>query len=140
MQAMGCCRARGMSLLEVTISVAILATAVVGLSAALAATSHLDSQSKERLLAINAARETLETIQAQPFRVIATNDQKLLDVIGLQPIPGQKLPGSITVNTLSSELVEVVVTIEWIGLVGRGRLIFRTLVTDLTPHVGFIIQ
>lgn len=133
-------RERGLSLLEVTASITMLAVAVIGLMAAIAATSHLDQQSKERLLAVNAAREVLDTVRAQPYRVIGTNDSKIFDVVGLQPMPGQSLPGRITVNTLAANLVEVVVTIEWKGLVGRGRLIFRTLVTDLAPRVGFKLR
>ena len=95
MQSMGCCRARGVSLLEVTISVVILAIAVVGLSAALASTSHLDAQSRERLLAINAAREALDTIRAQPYRVITANNGKEFEVLGLQPISGEQQPGKL---------------------------------------------
>ncbi len=130
-----------MSLLELLVS--ILA-AVVILGAVLSAALHHASERKtngELNLALVACTNSLEELRSIPFSLVPTMHGVGFDVPGvngapggLQPVPGDSLPGlfSVTTDQTSggSVLYLVTVTVNWTGTRGRQRVELETLVGE----------
>ncbi len=100
---------RGMSLLEVLVSIAVLVIGLAGFLQSLLTTSSLEADTQDQAAASAAARATLERLRATPFAQVfarhnatAADDPggvvspgNLFDVPGLRPLPGQAFAGEI---------------------------------------------
>ena len=124
----------GVALLEVTVSTLVLSVAIVGLLAALASSSHLDTQSREQLIATGAARKQLSTMRTLPMYLVWGYNDQTFPVAGLQPTDGRPDVGQIQVVQLAADVAEVTITLEWRGMLGRQKMVYRTLLTDLQPR------
>lgn len=133
-------RGRGFALLELTVSILVLTVAIVGLLAALTSSSRLDTQSREKLLATNAARHWMSRLAVWPHRFLSDYNGHAFDVPGLQAQAGGALPGRISVRSLSPDLAEVEVRVSWRGMLGSGSLVFKTLQADTQPRAGALFR
>lgn len=110
---------RGFSLLEVMIAMTVLTVAILGLVTAIVTSMRLTTTNRENTLAMNAARQKIEEMQAWPggFSEVfaaynnATGDDAGLaaaapggafTVAGLRPITGDPAVGTIIFNVDSS--------------------------------------
>ncbi len=104
---------RGMSLLEVLVSIAVLVIGLAGFLQSLVTTQSLESDAQHQAAACAAARATLERMRATPFnQVFARFNASAADdpagvvsqgdrfaVIGLRPMPGEAFAGEIIFPT-----------------------------------------
>lgn len=74
-------RNKGFTLMEVAISIAVFAIVLVTSVFVLTAAHQLSTQSRERLLALTAARSTLETIKNTPLANVDNIPQATLDAL-----------------------------------------------------------
>lgn len=100
---------KGMSLLEVLVSIAVLVIGLAGFLQSLITTSSLEADTQDQAAASAAARATLERMRATPFTQVfarynstAADDPggvvspgNLFDVAGLRAMPGQVFAGEI---------------------------------------------
>lgn len=63
-------RRAGFSLLEIAVATVLLMIAIGGLSGVLVASVRLNQTNRETALALSAARQAVETLQAEPFREV----------------------------------------------------------------------
>lgn len=103
----------GMTLTEILISLGIVLPALLIAISVLATAQHLSNESRERLLALNAARTTLETIKDTPL-------QNVPNINPAASVPAGLRNGAITivtnpVNLNGVQVATVTVTVTWTG-------------------------
>ncbi len=117
---------RGFTLMELMVSLAIVAGVVTMVCYVLTAAQAFSNETRQRLLAANAARSTLEAVKNTPLdNVLAINTAPLVPV-GLNN-------GAIAIRTnpanpVGQQLATVTVTVTWLGERNRaGQLEVTTL-------------
>lgn len=129
-------RTRGISIVEVMASVGILAIALVGVLAAVSSTMRMNEDSHDRVIAIEAARQKMEEIQAREFGYVRTYNGVGFAVTGLTAQNGDAdgLPGEVlideTTGTNTSQYLEVQVSVRWKTLTGPRSVELRRKLTD----------
>lgn len=102
-------RRRGMSLLEVLVSVAVLTVGLAGFLQTIVTVTALESSNQDQVAANAAARAVLEQLRSTTFNEVfrrfnASGDDDpvggaspgaAFDVVGLRPLPGQNFPGAV---------------------------------------------
>lgn len=102
-------RRRGMSLLEVLVSVAVLTVGLAGFLQTIVTVTALESSNQDHVAANAAARAMLEQLRSTTFNEVfrrfnASPDDDpaggaspgaAFDVVGLRPLPGQNFPGTV---------------------------------------------
>ena len=104
---------KGISLAEILISLVILLPALLITISILTSAQYLSHQSRERLLALNAARTTLETIKDTPLQSVPG-----ISTAGFVPVGLRN--GIITITTnpanlAAAQVATVTVTVSWSG-------------------------
>ena len=106
-------REKGMALLELMLSAAIMTVVLLSCYFVLISAHHMSQESRSRLLALNAARSTLEAIKTTALvNVPAINTQGFISA----DLPG----GAIAITTNPANLAgvtvaTVTVTVSWRG-------------------------
>ena len=104
----------GLTPIEVMTSLLVLLPSLLVIIFVLATAQHMSQESRERLLALNAARSTLETIK----------NTSLQNVSGINPValvPADLRNGVIAittnpVNLVGAQIATVTVTVTWNGV------------------------
>ncbi|MBN1808096.1 MAG: prepilin-type N-terminal cleavage/methylation domain-containing protein [Planctomycetes bacterium] len=112
------CNDDGFTLVEVMIAVVLLALGSVAFFVAHWNALMVDRATQHDQICMTVARTQLENIKAAAFSTIqATYDGQSFDVEGLRATKSDAdgLPGQITVAALSPDLLQVTITIEYIG-------------------------
>lgn len=131
-------RAGGFTLIELTIAAVVLLIALLGLMATMAYCARLDMDTEETTIALHGVRQRLEVLEATNYNNLPAlngttyaidTTNPLLD--RLRPIPGRAKV--ITVNVAqkfppNAMLLEVTVTAEWTGALGRRSLEMKSLI------------
>ena len=125
-----CRSADGFTLVEVKVSIVILAGGLVALSAVLVSTSHGNQQSSAMSFMIDRAQTLVESIkQTAPGAVAATFDNTILDVTTEASDSGVWLENgllTVGVDDTTPTLLVVTVTGTWTVGTQSGGLIIRT--------------
>jgi prepilin-type N-terminal cleavage/methylation domain-containing protein len=83
---------QGLTLLEIVIAMAVLAVALFALMSSIMSASSLHDNSREKVLAYNAARQAIEAMRnttfAQIYTTYRSGPNNQFTVTGLNPIPG----------------------------------------------------
>ena len=116
---------RGMTLIELMISVFVMSLVLGGSLYMLHQANELSKDSRDRLLAIHAARSTLEAIKNTGLSNVTS-----ISTSGYVPAGLKSGTVAITTNpaliTSSTTLATVTVTVNWIGARGRARSLEMT--------------
>ncbi len=136
----GLSKESGMTLIEVTIVVAILATAVMGMQLALIGCARVNRQSQEQDLALVALRRKMEELRGVAKQnlndVITSYNADPSDdpggpgtapgstfaVPGLNLRPGSATVGQVNVDASNPDLLDVGVLLNWRGVAGDQDL------------------
>jgi len=118
-------RDRGFTLLEVMITVVILAAAAMGFFAASIWSLRTDTSSQQDEIVMTEARKKIEEVNSTKFGNIETDFGVVGGVVGLKadfdipyltPVVAGGHVGHVTVALLEYNLFEVTVTITWQGV------------------------
>ncbi len=133
----------GTSLVELVIGATIVITLLLAISTSTASQARLRKLGEERNLAMNACRNTLESLRDVAFASLPGLDGTGFDVPGvnglangLAPLAGDadSLPGRIEVavdRTAGAErLYRLTLTVDWLGVAGAEQFQIRTLIAD----------
>lgn len=110
---------KGVTLLEMLFSFAILGLAVIATAGLLIHSKHLSEDSRFRLVALNAARSTLEAVKETPLQGIPAININAL-------IPADLPNGTITLTanpvvTAATQISTITITVGWNGSKNRAR-------------------
>ncbi|MFH0984980.1 MAG: hypothetical protein V1882_05530, partial [Candidatus Omnitrophota bacterium] len=111
---------KGVLLLEVLFAFFLLCIVVVSSGGLLIKTAQLSEDNKGRLLALQAAQSTLETIKDTPLTSLGTISTATL-------VPSFLKEGAITIQTnpatitSSTQIVTLTVTVSWRGAMNRPQ-------------------
>ena len=104
---------KGLTLIELMISVAIMTLVTVGALHVLLTAQALSEDSRGRLLAVNAANSTLEAIKETPLTSLATIDTT--DFVPANLPSGAITIGTNPVDVSTSQIATVTITVSWTG-------------------------
>lgn len=134
-------RSRGISLLEVTIALLLLAGLMVLLSLTLASSSKLQSVSREHDAAREAIRAKLAEITTWPdFDTLSAFDgEDFAAGTGASSLAAQSgdqdgLPGEVTIDTSNPNLLRITIRVVWRGAAGNDAVEIVTMLTNPTPE------
>ncbi|OHB69482.1 MAG: hypothetical protein A2W23_04715 [Planctomycetes bacterium RBG_16_43_13] len=123
----------GMTLVEIIVALAVLATTLMAMVGILVNSMRTDEQTREYDLAKQAATAKLGEIRAHNFdNIFADYNGGIFQVEGLKNADGTNTParGSIVVDNFNVNLLEVEITISWLGINGvQNPRRFKTMVT-----------
>ncbi len=115
---------KGVGLLELMFSIAIMTVVILSCYFVLVSAHHMSEESRSRLLALNAARSTLEAIKTTPLVNVPT--------MNTLPFVPADLPGgaiAITTNPMNPAgvpVATVTVVVSWIGPQNMPRTLQMT--------------
>ncbi len=104
---------KGISLAEILISLAVILPSLLITISILASAQYLSHQSRERLLALNAARTTIETIKDTPLQSVPGISTASFIPTGLRN--GAIAITTNPVNLAGAQIATVTVTVTWSG-------------------------
>ena len=122
--------ARGMSLIEVMIAVAVLAIAIVGLLTAMPVATQATRDAEEHETARHAIEEKIAEIRDAGVANASSFDAQAFTVDGLTKVNDQTECGSVTVAAGPDGTEEVSVLILWRGIDKQNRQV------EVTTLVG----
>ncbi len=110
---------KGLSLIEIVISLAILLPSLLVCIFVLTNAQHMSQEARNRLLALNTARSVIETIKDTPLQNITA-----INTAGL--IPAELRNGAVVIatnpaNLINAQIATVTVTVTWTGVKNMPR-------------------
>lgn len=121
------CHARAMTLVEVLVASVILGVGVAGLLSATALGMRNQGRSEQRMAALYFAQEKLAEVEAVGPRMWSLTREKQ----GSQQREEIMYSWSLAIVAMTEgELYDVLVTMEWNGPTGGGKLELETLLND----------
>jgi prepilin-type N-terminal cleavage/methylation domain-containing protein len=125
---------RGFTLLEVMITIVVLAVAAMGFFAAHIWSLRTDTSSQQDEIVMTAARQKMEEVKSTRFNVIvadfgAGGTKADFDVPTLTPLVVGGHVGHVTVAQPETNLLEVTVTITWQGVSAPETYLLHGLVS-----------
>ena len=123
---------QGFSLLEVMVSLSIIAIALMAIVSTVLHTIRMKESEKEQQIAKQAVTRKVEELKAGTFSTLfATYDGTtfgVADLVHTAGPTGQGL-GTVEIDNTNSELLDITVTVQWNGILGDGTYSLRTLQT-----------
>ncbi|MHC4661758.1 MAG: type IV pilus modification PilV family protein [Planctomycetota bacterium] len=113
---------KGLTLIEVMIAAMVLVVGILSFFAVFLNCFRMDDISKENIIAVNHARLMMESIRAMPFEDIDDMNGHTFDIASLRRINPSIEPGSVSVNSSITNLLDVTVTVNWAGRDGDRSL------------------
>ena len=114
-------REEGHTLLEVIVAAAILSFVLLGLLGALVGNFALNNQSRDRVMATQAARDVMEQLMSMHVADLSAQDGLMFDVLSIPDLPNKHI-GRIDVTDRSGgsgKQYELAVTIKHDGCPGK---------------------
>lgn len=122
---------RGFTLIELAFAITLIVVGLFGFIRVIVFSIQVDTASKERTRASNAAQEEMEQVLNAPYADIPAFDEQTFVVQGLRKEDGTDA-GHINVepNTAGQTMYEILVTVAWRGTFGDDQIEVPALVTE----------
>jgi prepilin-type N-terminal cleavage/methylation domain-containing protein len=114
---------RGMTLMEVIVSILLVGLVLAGLATALTWSLSTIRASRESSAALQAAQQEIEKMRNSPFATVAAGSYSF-------PVPALSVNGNVVVEDEETDMKKVSVDVSWVS--GSQRNMHVTLATYIT--------
>lgn len=124
-------RTAGFTVIEIMVALVVLSTLAFSLATSMVAVQRVNSGTRERDVAREAAHSRLQVISALDYAQLGQRDG---DVFVVDELTGQSAnpgnPGSVTVMEVRTGLTRVTVRVDWDGVLGEQSFELSTELAD----------